>query len=84
LCISRILRWDEEDAAEERAMNTRIEPVIITLRSGEKLEADAIFSLHFTTGPPSVMIKGWKEGRNQTEDTFEIQEILRIDFPAVG
>jgi len=73
--------WRNETNEAEGHMNTKTEQVIITLSNGTKLRADAIFSLHFSTGPASVTICGWKDGKNQTEDTFEIHEIASIDFP---
>lgn len=71
---------------------TRIQ---IVLTDGTQIETDAIFSIHFeivqAPGTPPlawrrgchmVTIKGWKDGLNQTEDTFEIQDIASIHFPA--
>ena len=77
---SRIL-WRHASHASKGLMNTREEKVTIVLKNGRRITADAIFALHFSTGPASVTIYGWKEDLHQTEDTFEIHEIDRIDFP---
>lgn len=52
--------------------------ITIELTDGTILHPDDIFYISFS--PTSILIKGWKEGLNQTEDEFLITEIKMIRF----
>lgn len=55
--------------------------IIITLTNGTTIETDAIFSIDFDVDRMRAVIRGWKEGLNQTLDEIKFSEIRRIEFP---